>query len=121
VKLGTTILIFALILGLSATGYGQTSGSSTFFSETAQAGDKLVQMYPNPATDYLTIKLPTPDAGSVQLAMHSVIGNALSLDKELIDDYEVRLRVKDLPAGYYFLSVKEEKTGLKASYKFLKR
>ena len=78
-------------------------------------------MYPNPATDYLTVKLQTPNANNVKLAMHSVIGNALSIDKEVIDDYEVRIRVKDLPSGYYFLSLKEEESGLKASYKFLKR
>jgi len=78
-------------------------------------------MYPNPASDYLTVKLPTPNASSVQLAMHSVIGNALNIEKEQIDDYEVRIRVKDLPSGYYFLSIKEEHSGLKATYKFLKR
>ena len=78
-------------------------------------------MYPNPATDYLTVKLQTPHASNVKLAMHSVIGNELNIDKEVIDEYEVRIRVKDLPSGYYFLSLKEEESGLKASYKFLKR
>lgn len=109
----------SLLLALSVRGFAQ-NGENTFFAETGQV-EKLVQMYPNPATDYLTIKLQTPDAGAVQLTMHSVIGNALAIEREQIDDYEVRLRVKDLPSGYYFLSVKEEKSGLKATYKFLKR
>lgn len=78
-------------------------------------------MYPNPATDYLTIKLQTPNAATMNLAVHSVIGNILELEREVIDDYEVRIRVKDLPSGYYFLSIKEDNSGLKASYKFLKR
>lgn len=100
-------------------GYGQTEGSAIY--QEVSLPDKLVQMYPNPASDYLTVKLPTPNASSVQLAMHSVIGNVLNIEKEQIDAYEVRLRVKDLPSGYYFLSIKEENSGLKASYKFLKR
>ncbi|MEQ9414693.1 MAG: T9SS type A sorting domain-containing protein, partial [Cyclobacteriaceae bacterium] len=97
-------------------GYGQTEGSAIY--QEVSLPDKLVQMYPNPASDYLTVKLPTPNASSVQLAMHSVIGNVLNIEKEQIDAYEVRLRVKDLPSGYYFLSIKEENSGLKASYKF---
>lgn len=82
---------------------------------------KLVQMYPNPATDYLIVRLQTPHASDVKLAMYSVIGNVLNIDKEIVDEYEIRIRVKDLPTGYYFLSIKEEESGLKASYKFLKR
>ena len=109
----------SLLLSFSFTGYGQTEGSSIY--QEVSFTDKLVQMYPNPASDYLTVKLPTPNAGTVQLAMHSVIGNSLTIEREQIDAYEVRLRVKDLPSGYYFLSIKEETSGLKASYKFLKR
>jgi len=119
VKLIKTILIFSFFVAFSFSGFGQSSAMS--FSREFGQPDKLVQMYPNPATDYLTVKLQTPDAGSVQLAMHSVIGNVLEIEKEQIDDYEVRLRIKDLPSGYYFLSIKEENSGLKASYKFLKR
>ncbi|MFZ1809350.1 MAG: T9SS type A sorting domain-containing protein [Cyclobacteriaceae bacterium] len=118
-KLIGTILICSLLLSFSLVGYGQSEGSPIY--QEVGFVDKLVQMYPNPASDYLTVKLPTPNAGSVQLAMHSVIGNALNIEKEQIDEYEVRLRVKDLPSGYYFLSIKEENSGLKASYKFLKR
>ncbi|MBZ0245936.1 MAG: T9SS type A sorting domain-containing protein [Cyclobacteriaceae bacterium] len=117
-KLIRAILILSL-MNFSLIGYGQSEGSSIY--QEASFTDRLVEMYPNPASDYLTVKLPTPNASSVQLAMHSVIGNALNIEKEQISDYEVRLRVKDLPSGYYFLSIKEESSGLKASYKFLKR
>jgi hypothetical protein len=101
------------------TGFSQSAESA--FLETTSTVAKLVQMYPNPATDYLIVKLQTPHANDVKLAMHSVIGNVLNIDKEIVDEYELRIRVKDLPTGYYFLSIKEEESGLKASYKFLKR
>lgn len=101
-------------------GFGQNSPGTSFYSEVGQV-EKMVQMYPNPASDFLAVKFQTPDAGNAQLTMHSVIGNNIPIDRELVDAYEVRLRVKELPSGYYFLSIKEERSGLKATYKFLKR
>ena len=53
--------------------------------------------------------------------LHNIIGNALEVESEIVDDNEVRLKVKDLPAGYYLLSVKDESSGFKGVYKFLKR
>lgn len=111
-------IFIGLLLTLSVTAFGQSAESA--FLETSPMA-KLVQMYPNPATDYLIVRLQTPHANDVKLAMHSVIGNVLNIEKEVVDEYEIRIRVKDLPTGYYFLSIKEEESGLKASYKFLKR
>lgn len=111
-------IFFGLLISISVTGFSQSAESA--FLETSPMA-RLVQMYPNPASDYLIVKLQTPHANDVKLAMHSVIGNVLSIEKEVVDEYEIRIRVKDLPTGYYFLSIKEEESGLKASYKFLKR
>ncbi len=93
---------------------------NTFYSES-QVVEKQVQLYPNPATDYLVVKLSAPRASAVELAMHSVIGNTLNIDRTIINDFEVRLSVRDLPSGYYFLSIKDEESDLKSTYKFLKR
>lgn len=115
---GTKTILLVILLALSVSAFSQSADGG--FTETSLTV-KSVQMYPNPATDYLTIKLQSPHASSVKLALHSVIGNILNVEKEQVDDYEVRIRVKDLPAGYYFLSIKEEESALKATYKFLKR
>ncbi len=109
-----------LFLGISLASLAQRGDSPALFSEAGQM-DRLVQLYPNPATEYLSVKLPTPHANSVKLALHSVIGNAIIVEKEPVDEYEVRIWVRDLPSGYYFLSIKDEESDLKASYKFLKR
>lgn len=119
-KVRSIILSFILLVGVSFAGFAQRGDASIAYSEAGQL-DRLVQLYPNPATEYLSVKLPTPTANSVKLAMHSVIGNILTIEREPVDDYEVRIRVRDLPSGYYFLSIKDEESGLKASYKFLKR
>ena len=45
----------------------------------------------------------------------------MDVEKEVIDQHEIRLRVKDLPSGYYFLALKDDDTSLRSSFKFLKR
>ena len=81
---------------------------------------KTAHVYPNPAVDYLHLKFDEPIAKEVILELHSIIGNILEIETEVVDDYEVRVRVKDLPSGYYLMDVK--KPGMTHhAFKFLKR
>lgn len=91
-------------------------------STTLPGGDPLksARVYPNPAVDYVNLKFEQPMAKSVTLELHSIIGNSLEVESEIIDDFEVRVRVKDLPAGYYVLDVKMPGMSHNA-FKFLKR
>ncbi len=102
---------------LTCTAWGQSLESMP-----APGGDplKLARVYPNPAVDYVSLKLEQPMAKSVTLELHSIIGNNLEVESEVIDDFEVRIRVKDLPSGYYVLDVKLQGMSHSA-FKFLKR
>lgn len=81
---------------------------------------RSAHVYPNPAVEYLHLKFDEPIAKEVSLELHSIIGNTLSVETEVVDDYEVRVRVKDLPSGYYLMDVK--KPGMNHhAFKFLKR
>jgi len=81
---------------------------------------KSAHVYPNPAVDYLHLKFDQPIAKEVILELHSIIGNILEIETEVVDDYEVRVRVKDMPSGYYLMDVK--KPGMTHhAFKFLKR
>ena len=81
---------------------------------------KATHLYPNPAIEFLHVKFEQPVAREVSLELHSIIGNVLEVEQEIVDDYEVRVRVKDLPSGYYLLDVK--KPGVNhVAFKFLKR
>ena len=82
---------------------------------------KSVKLYPNPATEFLSVRLEAPSARHVSLTLHNIIGNTLEIESEIVDDSEVRVKVKDLPSGYYLISVKDEISGFKGVYKFLKR
>lgn len=91
-------------------------------SLSAAPGDQLksASVYPNPATDYVHLKFEQPIAREVNLELHSIIGNSLEVDKEIMDDHEVRIRVKDLPSGYYLIDVKKP-GATRTAFKFLKR
>lgn len=111
-------LLASVILALLATvAWGQSSESLS-----ASTGDPLksAHVYPNPAVDYINLKFDQPLAKTVTLELHSIIGNSLEVESEIIDDYEVRVRVKDLPSGYYLLDVKAP-GAMHNAFKFLKR
>jgi hypothetical protein len=82
---------------------------------------KSVQIYPNPATDYLTLKFENPIAKTVKLEFHTIIGTPLELEHEATDEYEVRVRVKDLSTGYYIIGVQDTQSSTRAIHKFLKK
>ena len=82
---------------------------------------KSVKLYPNPATEFLSLRLESPNSHHLILTVHNIIGNSVDVESEIIDEHEVRLKVKDLSAGYYLLAVNDERTGFKGVYKFLKR
>jgi hypothetical protein len=82
---------------------------------------KLIQLYPNPAVEYLVVHFAEPHPQSVKLTIHSITGNTVEVERETVDEHEIRLRVKDLPSGYYFLSVKDDTANQRGSFKFLKR
>lgn len=82
---------------------------------------KSVQIYPNPAVDVVSIKFETPLAKKVKYSVHNILGNSLNLESEIVDEYEIRIRVKDLSEGYYFVSLRDENSNQRGTYKFLKR
>jgi hypothetical protein len=80
-----------------------------------------VSIFPNPAIEYLNIKFEDPIAKKARLTVHNVIGNAMEVESETIDDHEIRLKVKDLPVGYYLLAVRDDDSNSRSTIKFLKR
>ena len=110
------LLLIALVIAGQVC-YGQVH------DEGFRTGDpvKSVQIYPNPATDYLTIKFESPIARTSRLAFHSIIGSSIELEQEAIDDFEIRVKVKDLAVGYYIIAVHDTQNNSRAIYKFLKK
>lgn len=111
------VLLSIIVLIAGQVCYGQAH------DESFHSGDpiKSVQIYPNPATDYVTIKFESPVAKTSKLAFHSIIGSSIELEQEAIDDFEIRVKVKDLPVGYYIIAVHDPQNNSRAIHKFLKK
>ncbi|MGE0772574.1 MAG: T9SS type A sorting domain-containing protein [Cyclobacteriaceae bacterium] len=116
---GKITVLTAFLFAASLCGFAQSSESFISYDRIDPA--RYAQLYPNPATEYLNVKLESPHAKQVRLALHSVIGNVLNIDSEIVDEYSIRIKVKDLPEGYYFLAIRDEEANFKSTYKFLKR
>lgn len=112
------IMIFAVLVAQFAVAQSQ---ESPFFTAEKTDPSKLIQLYPNPAVEYLVVHFAEPHAQTVKLTIHSIIGNPVEVEREIVDGHEIRLRVKDLPSGYYFLSIKDDEVSQRSSFKFLKR
>lgn len=118
------ILSFFLLLFLSSAAFGQTQGVISYAPEKTDLSNdlsKAITVYPNPATDFVNIKLSTLEASTAKITVYTILGNELQIDKETVNDHEVRLRVKDLATGYYLIAVRDEQLQFKSTYKFLKR
>lgn len=111
----TTVLVLLIALGYNAMAQNHEEGFRT--NDPA----KSVVIYPNPAIDFVNLKFETPVAKTVKIEFHTIIGTSLELEHEAIDDFEIRVKVKDLSAGYYLVSIHDNQSGSKAIQKFLKK
>jgi len=92
-----------------------------FFQHRSGDPLKSVSIFPNPAVEFVHVKFEAPIAKQVRLTVHNVIGNIMELESEVIDEHEIKIRVKDLATGYYLISVKDQELNFSSTYKFLKR
>ncbi len=115
-KWSKPIIFTVFVLWLTQFAVAQSHDS---FASVSVDPVKSVKIFPNPATDFLSIKFETPIAKTIKVTLHNIIGNLLEVESEIVDEFEIRLKVKDLPTGYYLLALKDEGNS-RSSIKFLK-
>lgn len=121
VKLLSISILFILFAAMSAAGQNFNGGKEDFYFQSKPDPIRQVQIYPNPATEFINIKFEAPIANKVRVSVHNVIGNVMEVETESVDEFEIRVKVKELATGYYLLSVKDDRASLNSTYKFLKR
>lgn len=112
-------LIFTLLL-LCSVSVISFSQAPSALPEKADI-TKSITLYPNPSTDFVHIRLATLKANQVKITLYNILGNEVSAETEIVDDHEVRIRVKEFSTGYYLIAVRDEPTQFRGTYKFLKR
>ncbi|HMP98785.1 MAG TPA: T9SS type A sorting domain-containing protein [Cyclobacteriaceae bacterium] len=79
-----------------------------------------VEIFPNPATEFVRVKMENTDHRSLRVSVLNIIGNPVKVEVEQQEE-QIILSIKDLPAGYYLISLKSEESLFRGTYKFLKR
>jgi len=82
--------------------------------------ENKIDIYPNPAVEYLIVQISSSDLENAEFEMHSIIGNKMNIDVRELGNGKYRIPVESFSTGYYFLVVKDEETRFKKAYKFLK-
>lgn len=82
---------------------------------------KSVQVFPNPAVEFVHVRVDDFDASEVVLSLHNLIGNQVPVESEVIGEHEIRVRVKDLDAGYYLIALKDKSSRFRGTFKFVKK
>ncbi len=111
--------IAALMILLLSTGvaYSQSGNGSSIF----QNDQNKIELYPNPAVDYLIVEISNSSISNAEFELHSIIGNKIIIQPEKIGVSRYRIPLKNLVSGYYFLVVKDDFSRFKKAYKFLKK
>lgn len=105
----------------SQAGDDKTVSAEASFKQGASLDVKnVVEIYPNPATEFLIVQIKDSDLSEVEFEMHSIIGNTIKIEPEEIAKDTYKISVKNFNTGYYFLIVKDDYTRYKKAIKFLK-
>jgi hypothetical protein len=72
---------------------------------------KTVKIFPNPTneqSEYISVRVDHLKSDKVSLFVHNIIGNSMPVETEIVDEHELRIRIKDLASGYYFVTVQDD-------------
>ena len=102
-----TTIIASLLCSLSL---------STFGTES----DLQMELYPNPAIDYIELRITSLSIQKVEVQIKSVIGNEVRVASNRISPTQIRINTTNLSEGYYYLIVHVDNNKTK-SFRFLKK
>ncbi|AHM60512.1 hypothetical protein D770_11275 [Flammeovirgaceae bacterium 311] len=106
---------------------GSGTPSYNTHKEFAFSGDRVidprsdVKLFPNPAVEYLIVEINSQDLSSVSFELNNIIGNNFDIRSEPMGNNRYKIYVKDLRPGYYFITLKDDNSSYKRTYRFLKK
>jgi len=118
------IATFALFLSMSALAQeandNVVSAETAFYNHNVDLNKNRIELYPNPAVDYIVVHIDNSTLENAEFELHSLIGNEIKIEAEEIGNGRYRIPVKNYATGYYFIVVKDENTRFKKAFRFLK-
>ena len=107
-------IILVLMLGVAVPSMAQSSNGG--FDQS----NVRIDIYPNPASDHLTVDLSEVNVQNVTFELRSMIGNSIRVNPEKVGYQQYRIQLKHYATGYYFLIIQDEQARFKKAIKFLK-
>jgi hypothetical protein len=116
------LLIFVITLLASApVAFAQQGGELNRFAATTMDEENKVSIYPNPAVDFIQVKIENSSLQEPTVMLYNIIGNPVEVSIRVTDENTYTIDVQELPDGYYFVAIKDEKSFFRETYKFVKR
>ncbi|MEJ2006228.1 MAG: T9SS type A sorting domain-containing protein, partial [Cyclobacteriaceae bacterium] len=91
------------------------------FAASAMDKKNVVSLYPNPATDYIQVKIQNSTLEEPTVILYNVLGNEVEVTLREEEEGIYNIDIANIPAGYYFLAIRDEKSYFRETYKFVKR
>ena len=117
--LNSILTLFFALAGLSQANSQDISLENRLANSSLSLKNK-VEVYPNPAVEFLIVEIENSDLNSVEFEMYSLIGNKVTIQPEEIAQDKYKISVKGFSSGYYFLRIKDDKNRFEKALKFLK-
>ncbi|CAN5141846.1 hypothetical protein BH23BAC1_BH23BAC1_01340 [soil metagenome] len=115
-------LLIAILMILTCNlALAQTSGGEgNVFENQELQFTNVVEIFPNPTSDFLHVTIKESTMSSVRFEMYNIIGNVLRVEYEQVGSNKFKIPVKDLASGYYMLIIKDDDTRYRKAFKFMK-
>lgn len=120
-KFGKTLLLFLSLILFNLNFIKAQPDSEKKLSSFADKTVVVVDLYPNPASDFLNIQINEPSVKNVKFELYNIIGSAVPMKGEKLENNKFKLETGDLTPGYYLLVIQDDNSKFKHTYKFLKK
>lgn len=116
----TKTLIFSFMLMMLFAFQSQAQQGKELSAKNSGAQVK-VEVFPNPATNYLTVDLSKLSLDDPKIEIRNIIGSKMRFRSEDLGGKKQRLDVQDYPPGYYLVLVRDDKTKFQQTVRFSKK
>ncbi len=115
------LLLVLVIMFSGSQLFAQNGQDFPSFGDEVLSQKNRIEIYPNPSIDFLNVIIENSSLHNTEFVVHNIIGNRFTVTVEKLSDNEFRLDVRNLPAGYYLLAIKDDQSQFSKTFKFLKR
>jgi len=113
--------LLSLFVSIAYLSFGQSGQDFPSFEDNTIIAINKISIYPNPSTEIVNIEIINSELFNTEFIVHNIIGNKMNVRVVKRENNLYSLHVKDLPPGYYLVSIKDRDVNFSKTYKFLKK